>query len=290
MNINQLLYFASVGKYNNITKASKELHVSQPAITKSIQQLEDELGILLLNRKQNHITLTYEGEVLLKRSQDVLLNLQTLRDEMRDYGKLRRNTIKVGIPPAIGTLLLPKLDIAIQNDLQIDMEVFESGSQHCIQQVACGELDMAFVLLEKEDETDLDCEILLDTSFDFCTNQNSPFKTRSCIDPRELENEKIILFYPGLLIQQMMEFYNLKPKFLLRSNQVLTIQRYLHCGLASTFQFPEVFANDPTIISIPLQKKIPLYLAMVKRHGSGSCLSAQRVFRYVQKNSICNFI
>ena len=44
MNANQLFYFATVGKYSNITKAAAELHISQPAITKSIQQLEEELA------------------------------------------------------------------------------------------------------------------------------------------------------------------------------------------------------------------------------------------------------
>lgn len=286
MNANQLLYFATVGKYSNITKAAAELHISQPAITKSIQQLEEELGIVLLDRSKNRVTLTYEGQVLLKRSQALLLQMQALKDEMCDYGRLRRNTIKVGIPPAIGTLLLPRLDMDIRDELGIEMEVFEAGSQYCIQQVSSGELDMAIVLLEQRDETDLDCEILLETSFDFCTNENSPFRGRAEVHPSELENEKLILFYPGVMIRQLFNTYQLKPKFVLRSNQVATIQKYLHYGLASTFQFPEVFRDDPAIISIPLQKRIPLYLAIVKRRGFLSCQGAQRAYSFIRKRAL----
>lgn len=290
MNTNQLLYFATVGKYSNITRAAAELHISQPAITKSIHQLEEELGVILLNRSQNRVTLTYEGQVLLKRSQDLLLRMQALQDEMCDYGKLRRNTIKVGIPPAIGTLLLPGLDLAVREELGIEMDVFESGSQHCIQQVASGELDMAIVLLEERDETDLDCEILLETSFDFCTHRDSPFRGRTEVHPSELEQEKLILFYPGIMIHQLLKTYHLTPKFVLRSSQVSTIRNYIHCGLASTFQFPEAFRDDPAIISIPLQKKIPLYLAMVKRHGSLSCQGARKVYSLIQKRTLSGIL
>lgn len=216
MNANQLFYFATVGKYSNITKAAAELHISQPAITKSIQQLEEELGI--------------------------------------------------------------------------EMDVFEAGSQYCIEQVSSGELDLAIVLLEEKDETDLDRAILLESSFDFCTNRNSPFRDRTEVHPSELENEKLILFYPGIMIHQLLKTYHLTPKFVLRSSQVSTIRKYLQCGLASTFQFPEVFQGDPQIISIPLQKKIPLYLAVLKRHGSLSCQGAQRAYSFFRKQTIAAFL
>lgn len=119
MTINQILYFVTVGKFNNITKAAEQLHISQPAITKAIQQLESELGVVLLKHSKNNISLTYEGELFLIKSREVLTNFRELEDEIRDYGKFKRNRIKVGVPAAIGTLLLPNLNLFIKKILEL---------------------------------------------------------------------------------------------------------------------------------------------------------------------------
>lgn len=284
MNLTQLEYFSMVSKYCNFTKAAEELHVSQPAVTKSVKLLEDELGVSLFLREKNGISLTNEGKIFLEKSRNILLQVNGLVDEMRDYGQLRRSTIKVGIPATIGTMLLPRLNIVVQEHLQTSLEIFEAGSTICIQKVLDGELDMAFVLLENDTYPSLDQEILIDTSLHFCTNRNNPLASATRIDPRWLENEQIILYRPGAMIMSLFQKYNMTPKYLLHTNQVLTIQNYLRAGIASTFQFPEAFLGETDIITIPLCDYLPLRLTMIKQKKTGNFYALKNLFQFVKEN------
>ena len=90
MKLNQLYYFKTVCKYNNITKAAEHLHVSQPAVTHAVRELEKELGICLFTRTNKNVVLTKEGEFFLQRSLGILASLEELIDEMHDLRSLKR--------------------------------------------------------------------------------------------------------------------------------------------------------------------------------------------------------
>ena len=85
MNINQLVYFVTVVKYNNITKAAKELYISQPAISLAIKDLEKEFGLTLFKRKNNVLTLTQHGKYLYDLSMPLIQEYNNVNERMNDY-------------------------------------------------------------------------------------------------------------------------------------------------------------------------------------------------------------
>lgn len=270
MKLSQLEYFNAVCEYHSITKAALALHITQPAITKSIHALEEELGVRLFIREKPQIQLTAEGEVFLFRSRELLNNADTLVNEMRDYGNLQKKTLKIGIPATIGTIMLPKLDLMLREELQCEPEIHEASSLDTIQSVREGKLDIGIVLMEDDRYPDLDITTLKETSLHFCTNKYHPLAYEDKVSPAQLINEKIIVFRPGQMIERLFERYNITPKYFLHTNQLLTIRRYLQSGLASTFQFPEAFFNQSDIVTIPLEKPMPLTFAVIKRKRSGN--------------------
>ena len=78
----KLKVFRSVAKNLSFTKAASELFISQPAITKNIHSLENELGLRLFNRKGNKIYLTDEGLVLLEHSEKLFSLQLKLEDDL----------------------------------------------------------------------------------------------------------------------------------------------------------------------------------------------------------------
>ena len=76
MELRQLEYFAEVCRVRNFTKASENLHVAQPAVTKSIQRLEEELGTQLIDRTVKPLRLTERGERFYRRVEDILRRLE----------------------------------------------------------------------------------------------------------------------------------------------------------------------------------------------------------------------
>ena len=97
MKLLQLQYFCTACKYNNITRASEELHISQPSISNAIKELEAEFGVILFKRLKKGFTLTREGETLLRHAQELLQHAERITKIMTDRGP-ENNSIRIGIP------------------------------------------------------------------------------------------------------------------------------------------------------------------------------------------------
>ncbi|MCB1226577.1 MAG: LysR family transcriptional regulator [Verrucomicrobiales bacterium] len=100
-----LQHFLVVAREQNYTRAAEELHLSQPALSRSIQKLEERLGCLLLERKPRRVMLTEAGEVLLTRGKEILQLVEEALAELNDAG--RRGRIRLGAIPTIAPYYLP---------------------------------------------------------------------------------------------------------------------------------------------------------------------------------------
>ena len=110
MKIIQLQYFAEVVKTNNISKAAKNLYVSQPAISAAIRELEKEFNTSLFIRYNNQITLTDEGHYLYRLTMGLLDNYEKVKSDMFAEFKGKFNVI-ISNPPYI-----PSQDISLLSD------------------------------------------------------------------------------------------------------------------------------------------------------------------------------
>lgn len=102
MDLRQIEYFVEVAKHLSFTKAAATLHVSQPSISKAIQNFESELGVPLFYRSSKQLELTDAGQAVLVNSMQVLESFQNLRSELTDLMELKKGQIRIGIPPIVG--------------------------------------------------------------------------------------------------------------------------------------------------------------------------------------------
>lgn len=130
MNIDLELYkiFYVVAKNKHMTKASNELHISQPAISQSIKKLEDQLGEPLFIRSNKGMSLTEEGKMMYKYIKNALELISNAENEFVSYKNLTKGTVKIGISTTLTKLILlkplkkfhinyPNIKITINNDL-----------------------------------------------------------------------------------------------------------------------------------------------------------------------------
>ena len=108
MKISQMEYFSCVCQCGSITKAAKELHISQPSVTTAVHELEKELGVNLFLRRNNKIQLTEEGRFVQERIDGILKSMDTLNRDLNDFVG-QKNHIRLGVPLQIGSFLLPLL-------------------------------------------------------------------------------------------------------------------------------------------------------------------------------------
>lgn len=109
MELRTLRYFVHVADARSFSKASVFLRVAQPALSRQIRKLEDEIGMPLFVRAGHHLELTEAGELLLNRAHVLLRQVSNTLDEVRASASNLSGTLTVGVSPATSELVAPLL-------------------------------------------------------------------------------------------------------------------------------------------------------------------------------------
>lgn len=109
MELRHLRYFVAVAQEENVTRASMLLHVSQPPLTRQIQDLEEELGVALFERNGRSIRLTEAGRVFLKEAKAVLLRVEEAVATARAAAHEQPDELQLGYAPSPTIEILPRL-------------------------------------------------------------------------------------------------------------------------------------------------------------------------------------
>ncbi|HEY9576760.1 MAG TPA: LysR family transcriptional regulator [Pseudobacillus sp.] len=96
MDIRQIRYFATIAEEGQITKAAKKLHMAQPPLSQQLKLLEEELDVLLLERKGRSLELTEAGEVLYKKAKYLLAKMEETIIEVKEVGDGLKGVLSIG--------------------------------------------------------------------------------------------------------------------------------------------------------------------------------------------------
>ena len=107
MELRQLRFFLCVARLRNISKAAKELHVAQPALSRQIRHLEEELGVVLFNRGVRGVELTADGQRLVGLASDLAQRADSLFDEFNPRQEAAEQNISIALPEGLARGLFP---------------------------------------------------------------------------------------------------------------------------------------------------------------------------------------
>lgn len=135
LELNQLEQLVTIAQAGTISKAAEILLISQPALTRSIQRLEEELGVQLFNRKKNKVTLNDNGQLAVQYAKKILNEANQMAKHIQDYDK-SKHTISIGsLAPApiwALTTIFKKIypEMTLSSDLITQEETLLSGLNH----------------------------------------------------------------------------------------------------------------------------------------------------------------
>src|SRR5271167_3476085 len=109
MDLRALRYFVYVAEARSFSKAAVQLRIAQPALSRAIRKLEDEVGLELILRTRRQLELTDAGHLLLQRAHSLLRQAAQMADDIRAYGSRVQGTITLGVSPAIIEALGPRI-------------------------------------------------------------------------------------------------------------------------------------------------------------------------------------
>lgn len=143
MEFKQLRSFLEVVHRGGFTQAALTLHISQSAVSKQVAQLEQDLGVPLLERQGSQLHLTAAGKIVLERGEAMLRLRQELLSELDDLSQLARGELRLGLPLLGSDALFARLFAEYRRRYpNISIQLFEGGSRSVEQAVLSGELEL----------------------------------------------------------------------------------------------------------------------------------------------------
>ena len=155
MNFNQLKYFNTVYLFRSVSKAAGYLHISQPSLSNSIKEMENEFGVVLFNRLHGGMEPTSHGDILFNMSKDIMLRLEQTQNIMKDV-KNSNKLLRLGVPPMLASMFLPGILSNLANAFPgLKLYIIESGREHLLKKLVENEVDMIFIPHEPAAKTGL---------------------------------------------------------------------------------------------------------------------------------------
>ena len=192
MDIRQIEYFVEVAKQLSFTKAAATLHVSQPSISKAIQNVEAELGVPLFYRSSKQLELTDAGQAVLINSMQVLESFENLRSELTDLMELKKGQIRIGIPPIVGAEFFSKLISYYKEQYPyIEILLTEVGTKKIREEIEAGELDIGLVCSASSSNENLETIHFLKDPLQLIVHEQHPLAKKETVTLSDLVEEAL---------------------------------------------------------------------------------------------------
>ncbi|MEK6592367.1 MAG: LysR family transcriptional regulator [Pseudomonadota bacterium] len=144
MDLRSIKYFVQIAELGSITRAADHLGIAQPALSRHVRSIEDELGTQLLVRLPRGVRLTGAGRQFLDHCRRIVRELARVKDELRTSNEVPRGRMILGLSPTIGPMLLPGvIERARRQCPQISLKIVEGFSTQLYDALLTGRVDVA---------------------------------------------------------------------------------------------------------------------------------------------------
>lgn len=264
MNIDYELYriFYIVAKNGNITRASKELLISEPAVSKSIKNLEGYLGAPLFTRTKKGVNLTTEGVTLYEYISKGIEYFKSGEAKFNELINLESGTIRIGINTTLTKeFLMPYLETFRKLYPNINIEIRTNLTSELKSMLKDGLIDMHILNLTNE-ETKNDFNIIKCKTITDCFVSNKPIKEKISI--KELNNYPLILQDKNSNTRKFLDDFankyeiTLKPKIEIGSYYL--VSEFSRIGLGIGYVTKNYIKNNldnKELFIVPIKEKIP---------------------------------
>lgn len=199
MEFKQLRSFIEVMRQGGFTQAAKTLHVSQSAVSKQVAQLEQSLGVPLLDRLGSQLRLTAAGSVVLQRGEEMLLLRNELLSELDDLSQLVRGELRLGLPLLGSDALFAGLFAEYRRRYpNIAIHLLEGGSHSIEQAVLNGELELGGSLTPNNPA--FAYQPFCDEALDVLLSADHPLASAGHVDLAQLADTPFLLYQRSFVL------------------------------------------------------------------------------------------
>ncbi|MBT0570523.1 LysR family transcriptional regulator [Curvibacter sp. CHRR-16] len=195
MDLRQLRYFVAVATTKNFTRAAEQVHIAQPPLSRQIQQLEDELGVQLIQRNSRPLRLTEAGRLFYEQSLQVLQKVEQMKTGVRHAASGERQSISIAY---VASTLYGGLPMLVRMFRQrypdTDVHLVDLGSVQQMAELKSGRIDLGFGRVRTRDASVVRT-VLREERLVLALPPSSPLAaSRGRIALKEIAQERLIVF------------------------------------------------------------------------------------------------
>jgi DNA-binding transcriptional LysR family regulator len=207
MNLHYLRVFLTVAEYEHITRAAEELIISQPAVTKTIQHLEQEVGLELIERHGRRIALTHAGRVLRDYGRRVFALEREMEDALAALRDVDAGEVTLAANTTIGVYLLPPIVARFHARYpQVSLHISILNSTEILDQTLNWNLDFGLVEIDASAvPAGLEMKVLDHDKLVLVVAPNHPWRGLQTLQPEELQDAELLLREQGSGIREVIE-------------------------------------------------------------------------------------
>lgn len=256
MDIQFLAAFVEVAEAGSFTQAAEHLHLSQPAVSKRITALEEQIDQVLFDRVGRSVTLTDAGRTLLPYARKTLQDIEDARRALSGLGGRVSGRLSIGTSHHIGLHRLPPVLGRFTREYpQVDLDIHFMDSEVACEAVLAGKLELGIVTLPTQPLPQLRSRLVWPDPLAVVATSEHPLAPRRQVSLTQLAEHPAVLpdaaTYTHRIVTQALENEGVRPHVRLATNYLETLKMLASIGLGWSV-LPESMLDDSLVrLNVP---------------------------------------
>lgn len=235
----QLIAFITVAEEQSFTRAAEKLHISQPAISQHIQNLEQRLDVKLMDRTNKYVRLNTAGEVAYHHAKEILSLYEQMDRLIRDLKEDASGLLRIGASFTFGEYVLPHLIAEFRNEYpKITPTITIENTHTVVTQVTRGDLDVGVIEGRVMDEGSIEVEEFAEDTVVIVASSSHRLFSAENVTGAQLEQENWIVREKGSGTREITDYvfqkYGIHPKSIVEYGTTQVIKESVEAGLGVT--------------------------------------------------------
>jgi LysR family cyn operon transcriptional activator len=283
MQLRHIRYLMAVAEHGNFTRAAAALHVSQPTLSQQIIQLEDRLGVALLDRSGRVIKPTDVGREYIDHARQALRELDAARRAIHDVQDLSRGTLSLATTPTFTSYLVGPLIASFHARYPgIVIKLKEMSLDTISAAVAADEVELG-IAFHVERSAEVDCQPLFVEKLSVVAGTQHPWaEARTAIGPNELAEARLALLSADFATRTHVDSYlreqGITPRIAIEANTIGALIEVIRRADLITILPEEIGKAHPGLVNFGITPAMPHRTVMLVRRSGGYQSAAAMAF------------
>jgi LysR family hydrogen peroxide-inducible transcriptional activator len=266
LKLKDLQYLVALADEKHFGRAAQKSFVSQPTLSAQLKKLEDYLGVQLIERNPNRVTLTEAGEQIVARARGIIEASDEVVALARSHRDPLAGKLRLALLPTIGPYLLPRVSREIRKALpRLELRLYEYQTEQMLQKLHAGQIDVGVLALPVDMEG-LDSRLLYDEPFTVALPEHHRLTKKTTLKAEDLKDEPLLLLEDGhCLRDQALEVCSrvgMQEKQDFRATSLETLRQMVATGAGVTL-LPELsskgaYGSARGVVLRPFAKPAPV--------------------------------